>query len=164
MVDGPAARQHVAERAGFCAGRDAGESHAPLPVALGVSEYRLVEAQSRVVRGSLTAHPREPGPVAIDKLLGLVPRDFLDALPAVARDRDGPRELIVRPLGLQVVPLGGEARRGIMFDYQLDRHCSKTGAADNCRRLQFDYQLDRHCSKTIGTNSPLREGRPIQPN
>lgn len=28
----------------------------------------------------------------------------------------------------------------------------------------FDYQLDRHCSKTIGTNSPLRERRPIQPN
>ena len=50
------------------------------------------------------------------------------------------------------------------FDYQLDRHCSKTCDATDQAQLAFDYQLDRHCSKTIGTNSPLRERRPIQPN
>ena len=35
-----------------------------------------------------------------------------------------------------------------MFDYQLDRHCSKTQLRPHRRLAQFDYQLDRHCSKT----------------
>ncbi len=35
------------------------------------------------------------------------------------------------------------------FDYQLDRHCSKTGLAISSHRSKFDYQLDRHCSKTL---------------
>ena len=34
------------------------------------------------------------------------------------------------------------------FDYQLDRHCSKTGLANDIAFQAFDYQLDRHCSKT----------------
>ena len=36
-----------------------------------------------------------------------------------------------------------------MFDYQLDRHCSKTCAGLLPRQRRFDYQLDRHCSKTL---------------
>ena len=40
------------------------------------------------------------------------------------------------------------------FDYQLDRHCSKTLVAVGRPGLAFDYQLDRHCSKTPrGANS-----------
>ena|GEM_PF-4449646 len=35
-----------------------------------------------------------------------------------------------------------------MFDYQLDRHCSKTLGAKSIEYMRFDYQLDRHCSKT----------------
>ena len=35
-----------------------------------------------------------------------------------------------------------------VFDYQLDRHCSKTRCVQVLRILAFDYQLDRHCSKT----------------
>ena len=34
------------------------------------------------------------------------------------------------------------------FDYQLDRHCSKTEPVDDPVADTFDYQLDRHCSKT----------------
>ena len=34
------------------------------------------------------------------------------------------------------------------FDYQLDRHCSKTETLINMLGRRFDYQLDRHCSKT----------------
>ena len=34
------------------------------------------------------------------------------------------------------------------FDYQLDRHCSKTTTSLARARDLFDYQLDRHCSKT----------------
>ena len=34
------------------------------------------------------------------------------------------------------------------FDYQLDRHCSKTHGEGQKNRHEFDYQLDRHCSKT----------------
>ncbi|CDD84456.1 unknown [Collinsella sp. CAG:289] len=34
------------------------------------------------------------------------------------------------------------------FDYQLDRHCSKTYCGKCHTPKQFDYQLDRHCSKT----------------
>ena len=35
------------------------------------------------------------------------------------------------------------------FDYQSDRHCSKT-CQWPCRRWRpFDYQSDRHCSKTL---------------
>ena len=41
--------------------------------------------------------------------------------------------------------------RQVRFDYQLNRHCSKT-ARFHCRHLpSFDYQLNRHCSKTDGT-------------
>ena len=36
----------------------------------------------------------------------------------------------------------------ISFDYQLDRHCSKTGPFSVSILGMFDYQLDRHCSKT----------------
>ena len=36
----------------------------------------------------------------------------------------------------------------IEFDYQLDRHCSKTSFVDCRDESGFDYQLDRHCSKT----------------
>ena len=36
----------------------------------------------------------------------------------------------------------------IEFDYQLDRHCSKTDRDRGRSLLEFDYQLDRHCSKT----------------
>ena len=35
------------------------------------------------------------------------------------------------------------------FDYQLDRHCSKTEGHEEPWVFEFDYQLDRHCSKTI---------------
>ena len=35
-----------------------------------------------------------------------------------------------------------------LFDYQLDRHCSKTASDAFKRAGLFDYQLDRHCSKT----------------
>ena len=35
-----------------------------------------------------------------------------------------------------------------MFDYQLDRHCSKTIRDEMVKTDLFDYQLDRHCSKT----------------
>ena len=34
------------------------------------------------------------------------------------------------------------------FDYQLDRHCSKTGVGLGRKFVKFDYQLDRHYSKT----------------
>ena len=34
------------------------------------------------------------------------------------------------------------------FDYQLDRHCSKTSSIIPRTWALFDYQLDRHCSKT----------------
>ena len=34
------------------------------------------------------------------------------------------------------------------FDYQLDRHCSKTSDEKLKADKEFDYQLDRHCSKT----------------
>ena len=34
------------------------------------------------------------------------------------------------------------------FDYQLDRHCSKTSNKKPPPQSEFDYQLDRHCSKT----------------
>ena len=34
------------------------------------------------------------------------------------------------------------------FDYQLDRHCSKTSKLPGAILCKFDYQLDRHCSKT----------------
>ena len=43
-----------------------------------------------------------------------------------------------------------------LFDYQLDRHCSKTLPDVPMEKVTFDYQLDRHCSKTIGANSLLR--------
>ena len=36
----------------------------------------------------------------------------------------------------------------MLFDYQLDRHCSKNAGAGPTSCRQFDYQLDRHCSKT----------------
>ena len=36
----------------------------------------------------------------------------------------------------------------IWFDYQLDRHCSKTRTLATFGGIGFDYQLDRHCSKT----------------
>ena len=49
-----------------------------------------------------------------------------------------------------------------MFDYQLDRHCSKTSVLHVVELVGFDYQLDRHCSKTIGANSLLR--RDVQSN
>ena len=35
------------------------------------------------------------------------------------------------------------------FDYQLDRHCSKTQEPRLSSARWFDYQLDRHCSKTL---------------
>ena len=35
-----------------------------------------------------------------------------------------------------------------LFDYQLDRHCSKTSQWKRTNDERFDYQLDRHCSKT----------------
>ena len=35
------------------------------------------------------------------------------------------------------------------FDYQLDRHCSKTSNKKPPPQSEFDYQLDRHCSKTV---------------
>ena len=35
------------------------------------------------------------------------------------------------------------------FDYQSDRHCSKTSTVKVCNSFQFDYQSDRHCSKTL---------------
>ena len=35
------------------------------------------------------------------------------------------------------------------FDYQLDRHCSKTSNKKPPPQSGFDYQLDRHCSKTL---------------
>ena len=42
------------------------------------------------------------------------------------------------------------------FDYQLDRHCSKTVVSLIKMKRAFDYQLDRHCSKTLhGVNVTL---------
>ena len=38
---------------------------------------------------------------------------------------------------------------GLQFDYQLDRHCSKTAFEYYNSIAWFDYQLDRHCSKTV---------------
>ena len=38
------------------------------------------------------------------------------------------------------------------FDYQLDRHCSKTRTPWHDTKKWFDYQLDRHCSKTADSN------------
>ena len=38
------------------------------------------------------------------------------------------------------------------FDYQSERHCSKTRRQHHRRSAQFDYQSERHCSKT---NSPI---------
>ena len=35
-----------------------------------------------------------------------------------------------------------------VFNYQLDRHCSKTMSCHAGSGLWFNYQLDRHCSKT----------------
>ena len=43
-----------------------------------------------------------------------------------------------------------------MFDYQSDRHCSKTVFLRDNAFCLFDYQSDRHCSKTIGPKSPLQ--------
>ena len=43
------------------------------------------------------------------------------------------------------------------FDYQLDRHCSKTMQLSNVRRSRFDYQLDRHCSKTGYNTVEIRQ-------
>ena len=37
----------------------------------------------------------------------------------------------------------------LLFNYQLDRHCSKTKRLSGISRPQFNYQLDRHCSKTL---------------
>jgi hypothetical protein len=34
------------------------------------------------------------------------------------------------------------------FDYQSERHCSKTHEAVYRREDGFDYQSERHCSKT----------------
>ena len=34
------------------------------------------------------------------------------------------------------------------FDYQLNRHCSKTVPTYTTHAYPFDYQLNRHCSKT----------------
>ena len=42
------------------------------------------------------------------------------------------------------------------FDYQSDRHCSKTDSTYLMQNEKFDYQSDRHCSKTIGPKSPLQ--------
>ena len=42
------------------------------------------------------------------------------------------------------------------FDYQSDRHCSKTAPPHGEPWAKFDYQSDRHCSKTIGAKSPLQ--------
>ncbi len=39
------------------------------------------------------------------------------------------------------------------FDYQLDRHCSKTSGEARDDGGQFDYQLDRHCSKTADSTT-----------
>ena len=44
------------------------------------------------------------------------------------------------------------------FDYQLDRHCSKTSNYHGYDVYQFDYQLDRHCSKTRKTRSRKPRG------
>ena len=46
----------------------------------------------------------------------------------------------------------------ILFDYQLDRHCSKTVGKNRDGALQFDYQLDRHCSKTSESWRTLSPG------
>ena len=42
------------------------------------------------------------------------------------------------------------------FDYQLDRHCSKTAWMTVVMMTGFDYQLDRHCSKTRGKDPKER--------
>ena len=47
---------------------------------------------------------------------------------------------------------------GERFDYQLDRHCSKTCRAPFPSRNPFDYQLDRHCSKTSRSSTPTPRG------
>ena len=44
---------------------------------------------------------------------------------------------------------GKEAMKMDVFDYQLDRHCSKTTLNTGRATRKFDYQLDRHCSKTL---------------
>ena len=44
----------------------------------------------------------------------------------------------------------------MLFDYQLNRHCAKTGDGGDGEREEFDYQLNRHCAKTVGTKSPLQ--------
>ena len=43
------------------------------------------------------------------------------------------------------------------FDYQLDRHCSKTGHPGRHVDREFDYQLDRHCSKTVPLQVKVRD-------
>ncbi len=35
------------------------------------------------------------------------------------------------------------------FDYQSERHCSKTRVVCACIPIEFDYQSERHCSKTF---------------
>ena len=35
-----------------------------------------------------------------------------------------------------------------LFDYQSERHCSKTQPSETSAASQFDYQPERHCSKT----------------
>ena len=44
------------------------------------------------------------------------------------------------------------------FDYQLDRHCSKTNNETERTMNEFDYQLDRHCSKTGGWSATVCDG------
>ena len=46
---------------------------------------------------------------------------------------------------------------GFTFDYQLDRHCSKTNREAVVLVPLFDYQLDRHCSKTSLGSQPRLE-------
>ena len=36
-----------------------------------------------------------------------------------------------------------------VFDYQSDRHYSKTDTEKAAAQTQFDYQSDRHYSKTV---------------
>ena len=38
---------------------------------------------------------------------------------------------------------------GLPFDYQSERHCSKTRHALDIQLFWFDYQSERHCSKTV---------------
>ena len=46
----------------------------------------------------------------------------------------------------------------VMFDYQLDRHCSKTLLLSEMMAGRFDYQLDQHCSKTAPDDTRLSSG------